>query len=278
MIRITNLDFGYSKAKPLFQNIELDLQRGKIHGILGKNGIGKTTLLKLMIGGLYPKQGTITIDDLDVTKRYVKVQQNIFFLPEEYTVPQISVTQFLEAHSTFYPQFNQDKFYSLLSSFDISKNEKLAKLSLGSRKKFMIAFGLACQTKYLIFDEPTNGLDIPSKSLFRKIIASEVTDELTIIISTHQVRDLGQLLDTIVILDEGKIIFNQDIPNIEKQLLFTKSLSVLNNINPIYSEQIMGGHLYISPNDNKEMTEAELEALFNAIRVNKEGILEQFKA
>lgn len=277
MIRIDHLDFGYSKKKLLLNDINLELHRGNIHGILGKNGAGKTTLLKLMIGGLYPQSGTITIDDLDVTKRKVKLQQNVFFLPEEYQVPSITASQFLKANAVFYPRFSKEKFDKLLAEFGLSNNEKLSQLSLGSKKKFMLAFGLACQTQYLLLDEPTNGLDIPSKSQFRKIIASALTEEHTVIISTHQVRDLGQLLDTVIILDAGKIIFNQDIQNIERHLLFTKSLTALDNISSIYAEQVMGGHLYISANDKQEMTEAELEVLFNAISVNKEEILEQFK-
>ncbi len=278
MIRIENLDFWYHKKKPLFQQLRLKLETGKIHGILGKNGTGKTTLLKLLIGGLSPKSGTIKIDDQDVSNRSVGTLQNIFFLAEDYQVPSISISNYVKAYSPFYPQFNHDVIQRLLRTFELSPKSTLNTFSLGQKKKFMIAFGIACQTDYIIFDEPTNGLDIPSKSQFRKLLAAELTDKQTVLISTHQVRDLGQLLDTVVVLDEGSIIFNQGIQQIEKQLLFTKSNTALEITDALYSEKILGGHIYVSPNVQQAISEAELEVLFNAISANQQGIMETFKS
>lgn len=278
MIQIENLDFWYHKRRPLFQQLQLKLETGKIHGILGKNGTGKTTLLKLLIGGLFPREGSIKIDDQDVKQRHVSTLQNIFFLAEDYQVPSISITRYLQAYSSFYPRFHHDTFHQILDAFQIPFKSKLNALSLGQKKKFMIAFGIACQANYIIFDEPTNGLDIPSKRQFRQLLAAELTNEQTVIISTHQVRDLGKLLDTVVILDEGKIIFNQEIQQIEKQLLFTKSNAAINIADALYSEKILGGHIYVSPNTQQSITEAELEVLFNALSVNQKGILETFKA
>jgi len=277
MIQITDLDFWYSSKHPLFTKLNLDLRQGKIHGILGLNGTGKSTLLKLMSGNLFAKSGTVEIQQQNISNRPVSLLSEIYFLPEEIETPNISISKYVNTHCPFYPQFNQEKFLQILSDFKVPEDSKLNRLSFGQKKKTLIAFGLATRCKVLIFDEPTNGLDIPSKSQFRKIIAREISDEQAIVISTHQVRDLGQMLDSVVILDQGRIIFNQEIENIEQKLLFKNSESVPEHIRPLYSEKSMASHIYILPNRQAEHSEIQLEILFNAITENADVIIEQFK-
>jgi len=276
MISISDLDFWYSKKSPLIRKLNVNLATGKIHGILGLNGTGKSTLLKLIVGNLFAKSGSVTVQEFNISDRHTSILQDIYYLPEELDTPSTSITKYVNAHSVFYPNFDIQKFNQVLLDFKVQVQSKLNQLSLGQKKKVLIAFGLATNTKIIVFDEPTNGLDIPSKSQFRKIIAKELSDDQMLIISTHQVRDLGQMLDTVVILDQGKIIFNHDIQTIEQKLLFIENNSESSDSDSLYSEKSMGNYIHILPNKDMEPSEIRLEVLFNAITENTNLITEQF--
>lgn len=276
MLTIQNLSFGYSRRKPVFENITLTLKQGNIYGLLGKNGAGKSSLLRLMGGLLFPTKGSCQFNGIATRNRSVVVLQNIYFLPEEFHTPDISIAEFVNINSPFYPKFNHGQFDNYLKEFQLSATDRLSKLSYGQKKKVLIGFGLATNVQLLILDEPTNGLDIPSKSQFRKLIASSFTDEQTIIISTHQVRDLDGLIDNIIILDESAILLNNSIEEIGEHLSF----KLLANKEPyhqaIYTEQTIKGIMAVMPNHTQENTKVDLELLFNAAVHNRAIMKEIF--
>lgn len=269
MITINDLAFSYKKKKPLFNNLNLQLSKGRIHGLLGKNGAGKTTLLKLISGLLFPDSGNISTLGFEPSKRKPGMLQDIYFLFEEFTLPDFSIHKFKEIYSGFYPNFSENQFAEYLSEFEIHDNEKLNSLSYGQKKKVLISFGLACNTRLLIMDEPTNGLDIPSKSQFRKIMAGAIDENKCVIISTHQVRDLDNLIDSITILDHQDIIFSQPIEKITEKLCF-KALSQRENEEKVlFSESGLRGNWAVFENDNNEDSKLDIEMLFNATFANK---------
>ena len=268
MIEIQNLSFGYKKRKLLYKNLNLKLEAGSIYGLLGKNGAGKSTLLKNFIGLLFPKGGKISVNGFEPKKRWPSFLQTIYFIPEEVYVPPLTVEGYKNLFSPFYPSFNEDQFYSYLEQLDVKDKGKLSGLSFGQQKKFIIAFALACNTKVLLLDEPTNGLDIPSKIKFRKLIASVFTDDKIIFISTHQIRDLDNLIDRVIIVDEGELLLNASIGDIAEKLCF-KIVNELNEQESIlYSEESLKGFLIVAKNENAEDTKVNLEHLFNAITYN----------
>ncbi|MDP4228259.1 MAG: ABC transporter ATP-binding protein, partial [Bacteroidota bacterium] len=138
-------------------------------------------------------------------------------------------------------------------------------LSYGQKKKFLVGFGLATQARILLMDEPTNGLDIPSKSQFRRIIASSVNEDRCFIISTHQVRDLESLIDPIIILDQGKIVFHHTMEEISRKLGFVQLEKEDQPSGLIYSEMTFSGKNAIVLNSDHEETRVDLELLFNGI-------------
>ena len=210
MIKIENLSFNYGPKKPLFDQLNLTLPYGNIYGLLGKNGAGKSTLLKMMAGLLFPQKGKLDVVGFHPNERHPEFLQEVYFVSEEFELPSLSMEQFVRMYSPFYPRFNHLLFDEYLYEFKLPRQQKLPNMSYGQKKKFILAFGLATDCKLLILDEPTNGLDIPSKSQFRKIVASAIHEERSFIISTHQIRDMENLIDPIIILDEGKIVFFQD--------------------------------------------------------------------
>ena len=268
MIEIENLSFGYKRKKLLYKNLSLKLGAGSIYGLLGKNGAGKSTLLKNFIGLLFPKGGSVSVNGFEPKKRWPSFLETIYFIPEEVYVPPVSIERYKNLFAPFYPSFDEDQFYSYLEHLDVKDNGKLTSLSFGQQKKFIIAFALACNTKVLLLDEPTNGLDIPSKIKFRKLIASTFTDDKIIFISTHQIRDLDNLIDRVIIVDDGHLLLNASIGEIAEKLCF-KTVSELNDTSDVlYSEESLKGFSVVMKNSNDEETKVNLEHLFNAITYN----------
>jgi len=278
MIQLQNLEFSYSKKASLLSNLTLQLEAGRIHGLLGKNGEGKSTLLKLISGLVFPTLGQIEVMGFEPEKRQPEMLQEIFFLPEELPQLTLSVENYEKVYAPFYPNFSSAQFNEYLKEFDVDlKNSMLNKLSHGQKKKVMIAFGLAANTKLLLMDEPTNGLDIPSKGQFRRMVASAVNEDRCLIISTHQVRDLDSLIDSIIIMDRHEIVFNEPVENITKKLLFKVADRNETDETVIYSEDSLRGLYQVKENTTGEESKLDIELLFNAIFTDKKRIMNLFK-
>ena len=216
MIELNDVTFGYSKQNKLFNKLRLNLENSGICGLLGKNGSGKTTLLKIIAGLIFSDEGNVRVFNHKPKNRTPTFLKEIYFLPEDFFTPALSVEQYQNFYASFYPNFDHTFFNNALVEFDLPHHKLLTQFSYGQKKKFLIAFGLATNCSILILDEPTNGLDIPSKTQFRKLLASTISDKKLFLISTHQVHDIEKLIDTVVILNEGKIIYHQ--PLIEENI------------------------------------------------------------
>jgi ABC-2 type transport system ATP-binding protein len=277
MIKLNDLKFSYKKNKLVINDVNLNIEKGYIHGLLGKNGTGKTTLLKLIAGLLFPDSGKIEVMGFNPMKRQVGFLSDVFFLPEEFEVYKMSIENYVKIHSKFYPNFSMEDFDYYLNEFEITdKKAKLPSLSFGTRKKVIIAFGLATRAKLMILDEPTNSLDIPSKTQFRKIILRAMNEETSIIISTHQVRDLHNLIDSIIILDNGNILLNASNQEITSKLFFGVSQSIDSETGILYNEESISGNVFVKENTQKQESNIDIELLFNSVFSNKEKIKELF--
>ena len=272
MVRIRNLHFGYSKQRPLFQHLDLTLERGHIYGLLGKNGAGKSTLLKNIVGLAFPWHGTCEVHGQPAAERRPDMLADLFFLPEEVHVPAVTAAQFVAHTAPFYPRFDQQQLTDYLSVLEVAPHEQLVKLSFGQQKKFMIAFALAANTRLLVLDEPTNGLDIPSKAQFRKIVASALDEDRCVIISTHQVRDLDALIDTVVVVHERRIVLNHSIDDLAEHLRFGPPRPADMAAEPLYSEATVRGPMGIWANPEGLPSRVDLEILFNALVSNNAAL------
>ena len=267
MINIDNLNFGYSKRKLLFKDMSMQLSTGHIYGLLGKNGAGKSTLLKNLAGLVYAQSGSLQVMGFNPADRDPALLEQICFISEEFYLPNIKISAYVKANAPFYKHFDHNYFNELIEEFNIPLSQHLINMSYGQKKKFIICFGLATQAKLIIMDEPTNGLDIPSKAQFRKIIASALNDERCIIISTHQVRDLDNLMDTVIMLDENRVALKASIEEITDKLCFKKITAVDDTV--IYAEPSLSGFNAVLPNYHQEETKLDIELLFNAVLAEK---------
>ncbi len=278
MLTIKNLEFAYPKSRPLFDRLDLDISKGNIYGLLGKNGAGKSTLLKIMCGLLYSQNGKIEIGGDDVSNRNPSMLSDIYLIPEEFYLPEFTIESYVANVAPFYPKFDEKFFYDLIEEFEVIKGKKLNTFSHGQKKKFIISFAIATNCSLVFMDEPTNGLDIPSKSKFRKIIASTANEDRTFIISTHQVRDLENLIDPLVIIEAGKIIFEESIETISNKLGFMKvSEKAPDGMKVLYSEPIFGGQYLLTENDGEGESSVDFELLFNAVLSKQNEIVEHLK-
>jgi ABC-2 type transport system ATP-binding protein len=273
MIEIKDLSFAYTKKNPIFEQVSFSIKSG-IHGLLGENGVGKTTLLHIISGLRFAQKGTCRINGIDSFKRSPAVMSQLYYLPDEIEVPKQSARIYARYHSPFYPDYNNDQFEKYLEDFHVDGDKSMKYLSYGQCKKAIIAFALATNTKILLMDEPTNGLDIPSKWQFRKIIASLTDDTRCIILSTHQVRDVENLMDTIIILDENAVLLNNTIDEITQQLHF--SYSSEKPVDALFYEEHLQGYVAVSENKLSIDSKLNIEALFSAVINNKSRIKELF--
>lgn len=266
MIKFEQVAFGYRSGR-LFDGLDLELRQGAIYGLLGKNGAGKSTLLKLMTGLLFPRSGEITVLGRVPQRREPGFLSQVFFLPEEFDLPRMTMAQYARVYGCFYPNFSQEQLTALLAEFEVPVAQNLHQMSFGQKKKAAIAFAIACNTPLLLMDEPTNGLDIPSKGAFRRIIAAAADSGRTIVISTHQVRDLDQLIDAVVVLDSSEILLNATTREVAQRLQFTH----LNETDEaLYAEQTIHGRWGVRLNPTAEESPIDMELLFNAALANRQ--------
>lgn len=261
MITLKELSFSYSRKKEVLDRINLEVGSGHICGLLGKNGEGKTTLLNLLSGQIFPDQGPCLVLEEIPSERNARFLQQIFLLPEEISMPEVTAIEYIKMYAPFYPTFRDDICKACVESFEINLSDRLSKMSQGQRKKVAITLALAAHTPLLLMDEPTNGLDIPSKATFRRLVASLIDDNQTVIISTHQVRDLESLIDTVLILDQRQILLNKTLNEIGEKLYFGP---LLPEEKALYSEPTPQGTIGVTAREDKEETAVSLELLFNA--------------
>ncbi|MDT4761665.1 ABC transporter ATP-binding protein [Sphaerochaeta sp. PS] len=271
VIHMQDIGFSYGR-KPLFNHLNLSVMRGNIYGLLGKNGSGKTTLLKLLSGQLFPSEGYTSALGFDPVERKPPMLSEIFYLPEEFPLPKMKAKEYLAMRSVFYPRFDHTMFAQFCKDFSLDMQQNLSEMSLGQKKKLLLAFGLASNTALLILDEPTNGLDIPSKRQFRQTVASAMTEDRTFIISTHQVRDMENLIDPLIILNDGAIIFNDTVDSVNDR--FVMAL-VSSDPGPekgiVYKEKVLGGWMVLKEREEGEEVQGQpldLETLFNVVVEN----------
>lgn len=275
MINLRDVSFSYGRHKVL-GNVSMNLEQGKIYGLLGENGVGKSTLLKILSGLLKMEGGECTVCGEVPYMRYPSFLQEIYYLPEDFAGENVVVEKYAMQTGAFYPNFSPDKFYRILSEFGVDGKAKFNKLSLGQQKKAIIAVALSLGTKVLLMDEPSNGLDIPSKALLRRLIAENASDDQLIIISTHQVKDLENLIDPIIIMDRECVLMNASIEEISRRLTF--GIEPEEDRGALYCQRDLRGYVTVRDNEYGVETPVDLEALFNCALANKALFKEMFNA
>ncbi len=254
MLNIKNCTFNYKrKGVPTIDNFSLRLEEGGVYGLLGSNGVGKSTLLQLICGLLTPDSGEVTLNGINTRLRRPSTLDQIFLVPEEIGLPALKLDTFISLNGAFYPNFSKEDMYRHLDTFGLD-------------------------TKILLMDEQTNGLDIPAKSAFRKFIIESMSDDRIFVISTHQVRDVSQILDHILIMDKSKVLIDRTVNEIQDKLKFLDTTDASLIEKAVYAAKGLGGASIILPNDQGDDSELNLELLFDFAVTDPERLNSIFKS
>ena len=273
MIEINDLGFSYGQ-NPVLKNISMKLNEGRIYGLLGENGVGKTTLLTLLCGLKKPQTGSIDIDGYNPYDRKPSFLADQYYLSDEVAAVNMKAIDYARNYGKFWEKFDMGKFLEIMKVFENDPEQKMNRMSCGQLKKTWISFALACNTRYIFMDEPTNGLDIPSKAQFRKAVTKYTSEDSTLVISTHQVRDLENIIDPIIILDRQDVLLNATVEEISEKLYFDYSNEKIEGA--LYSEMTPGGCVQVLINTGSEESKVNIEALFNTVHLHKELIKGMF--
>lgn len=264
MIAITNLYFRYPRKRQVYSGLNLNIEEGAVYALLGLNGAGKTTLLNLIAGFLIPQQGSCEVMGFESFRREPAMLQEIFLVSDTSEFPNMSIAAFCDLYAGFYPRFDQELFNHCISEFTLTPNSLLKRLSFGDKRKVILSFALATRCRLLLLDEPTNGLDIPSKATFRKLVAASLNEQQTIIMATHQVRDLSNLMDRVIIEHRREIVMNESIDRIAEKLSFGLTADLIVNGDLLYKADSLNPHETVSVNKTNQPGQVDIELLFTA--------------
>ena len=277
MVDLRGITFGYGRSERLFDGLDLRLTPGNVYGLLGRNGAGKTTLLRLMAGLLFARGGSARVGGAEVRRRTPSFLRELYFVAEEFHTPALTPRALVRLYCEFYPRFDHAAMERYLTDLEVDADRSMTAMSYGQKKKVLLAFAVASQCRLLILDEPTNGLDIPAKGQFRRLLAGAAAEDRVIVVSTHQVRDLEHLIDPIVILEQGRIVFQHSVEEISAALAVhdAAALGPPGNGHAIYVEPGAGasvggaptGRALVPAAPEAQMAETavDLELLFNSV-------------
>ena len=207
LLEINNLNKSFDN-KEILKDINLSIQSGKIIGLLGKNGVGKTTLIKLINDLLTPTSGEILIKGQKIG---VETKKVISYLPERtYLNKQMKVSEVISYFEDFYDNFDSEKAKKLLKDLDLDINQKLAKMSKGMQEKVQLVLVMSRNADLYVLDEPLGGVDPATRDYILDTILSSFNENASVIISTHLISDIEKILDEVIFIDKGQIVLQSD--------------------------------------------------------------------
>ena len=215
MIELKGVTKNFDNFKAL-ENIDLTIPKGSAFGLLGSNGAGKSTILRLLSGIYKAEDGNVLIDGEEVYDN-IPIKQKVFFINDEtIQFSNFTLNELKNFYKGFYPNFSQELFEKLRNSINLPLNKKLSQFSKGMKRQAIVITALACQTNYLLLDEAFDGLDPTMRIIVKRMIVDAIIDrDLTTIISSHNLKEINEVCDTVALLHEGKIIFSKDLDSVK---------------------------------------------------------------
>ena len=266
MIDVQSMSFSYRKNRPVLDQINLQMEAGGVYGVLGANGVGKTTLLHLLGGLLFPTAGNISVDGKKPMLRQPSFLEQVYYVPVEFDLPRVTVQAYQKRYAPFYPHFSITSWLHALETFGLAADASLSDLSFGQKKKVLLSFAIASGCQILLFDEPTDGLDIPSKDSFRRLLSARIDEQRLAIIATHHVHDVAMLLDHLIVLKAQHVLLESSLEQLTTHLRTVTTVQLPDADELLYSERIPGGHHCLLRNTQGQEGPLDLELLFKALQ------------
>ncbi|MDR2888428.1 MAG: ABC transporter ATP-binding protein [Lachnospiraceae bacterium] len=212
LVEIQNLTKKYADGPVAINNISLAIGRGRIIGLLGPNGSGKTTLIKMMNGLLNPTNGTIAING---AAPGVATKKRVSYLPDKTYLPtNLNVSQIIDYYADFYEDFKKERAYTMLQSLNISLDSRLKTLSKGTQEKVQLILVMSRDADLFILDEPIAGVDPAARDYILKTIITNYNENATILLSTHLITDIENILDEVIFLRHGQVLLTATVEDI----------------------------------------------------------------
>lgn len=218
MIELSNVVKKFDSYIVL-DNVNLSIKEGTAFGLLGSNGAGKSTILRLLCGIYGANQGTVTIDGQEVYNN-PKVKERVFFIDDEtiqfahYTLKELK-----DFYKGFYPNFSEELFEKLRTTINLPLNKKTSTFSKGMKRQAIVIIALACQTDYLLLDEAFDGLDPTMRIIVKRMLVDAMIDrQLTTIISSHNLKEINEICDSVALLHQGKIVFSRELDSVKSNI------------------------------------------------------------
>lgn len=268
MLKFNHLSFGYNRRTLALDDIDTEVRPG-LCLLLGENGAGKSTLLNLCDGGFFPTAGNVDFNGMDPAKRMPDTLSRIFFLPDTYESPFANILEAADCLGQFYPRMDAVLLAQNLADFGLTGKEKLKKMSLGMRHKAFIAFALALRSELLLLDEPANGLDILAKKELRRMVSRSMTDDQTVLLSTHVISDLEILYDSVLMLNRGRVVLNASVDRISSAVSFVSA--EFPPADALYVEAFGGAIRAVVPACESVPSAVDFALLYTAILNDSEG-------
>ena len=270
MITFNNLCYRYPKGPKALSDITAAISPG-IHLLLGENGTGKTTLLHIIAGLLYPTAGSVEVDGMSPRLRQPALLKQIFFLGDDMTLPGGTALAFAHTAAKAYAGFDAGLLADYLARFGLTGRERLDRLSLGNRRKSLIAVALALRTQVLLLDEPANGLDIGSKETLGRMLAEAAGDDRTIIVSTHVTHDFHNIFDGVIALRRNRLQLAATLTDILSAVAFTAGM--IPPVEAIFTHQSAGLFRSITAAGADTETDIDYNLLYMALQSDRADII-----
>ena len=215
LVEVSGVKKGYGISKTVFENLNLALPEGKIIGLLGPNGSGKTTLIKMLVGLLQPEKGSIRICGHEVGPESKAV---VSYLPERtYLSGWMNVVQLLDFFCDFYPDFDRDAAEHMLTALEISPKLRIRQMSKGTREKVQLILVMSRRARLYLLDEPIGGVDPATRDYIIHTILSNYNENASLVISTHLIADVENVLDDVIFINKGRILLQQSVDQIRQE-------------------------------------------------------------
>ncbi|MDE6301827.1 MAG: ATP-binding cassette domain-containing protein [Muribaculaceae bacterium] len=262
MLTLDHVSYKYKGGVQAITDANTEIGPGT-YLLIGSNGAGKTTLLRLLSTLLFATEGEVKLDGRDITLRRPEDMKQIFYMPDDLKSPMPTIAELEKRHACFYPSFNPELLRANLTDFGLTGTEKLDSLSLGMRRKSLLAYALSLGVKYLLLDEPANGMDIDSKKIFMRMINRCVSDDSTLVIATHNIHELSSMFTHLLYLDKGRLSLSISIPDLLERIAFVTSPSPVQGA--AYQEPFGGLFHAVIANEDGLDTEIDFPLLFSAL-------------
>jgi ABC-2 type transport system ATP-binding protein len=280
VIEIRGLRFAYGRHV-LYEHFDLRIEAAGVYGVFGRNGSGKSTLLKLISGLLFRKDGDLRVAGFDPGRRHPGFLSSVYIVPEEFHLPNLSCARLAELQAGFYPRFSRAVLDQALSVFGLDARASFNTMSLGEKKKAVLAFALATRTPILLLDEPTNGLDIVGRDQFKALIQAPEQGDRVVLISTHQAHDLERVMQHMVFIDQGRLALSSPMQTLSRTLkvgMAPDARAAASVDGSIYSEPVGEQVAYVAARGPEERpAPIHIELLYKALCKDKERVLDAIR-